>query len=346
MKNIYKTSTVLSTVVAGLLLVGCGGSSLSSSGDESSTQAVDGYVIGLGGVPAQAVCGDLEYNSSLSVGLNGKINFDGASLTKDCTITIPKTAIIDMDNNGEYNSSVDGAIGFEMQSFGDMAYTSHLTSIAVANPNNLELANLVKNFNPVEDVDKAVDDVKFQKLFVLGEIVKTVMKNGTTANLQELVINVSEIESSDTNVSSFDVSSIINNLSDSNIKTVANERATIVRDVVSVLKDLKDDVNIKDMFIRISDKQQKPSDAISSTIKETSTKTITQLKSDITTIANMDTQYDITQEKIENLPPVDETDVLENLMYPSIPSLGNESDEVDTNITDFDTLNPPQTITL
>jgi hypothetical protein len=341
-----KRSLVLSTVLVGLVLGGCDSSS--SSTNDNNTIAVDGYIIDLGGSKAEANCSGTVYESSDIVGLKGRISFPDIKIDSNCIITIPKTAIIDIDNDGDYNSTTDTAIGFEMQSFGDMTYTSHMTSLAVLDPTNEDLANLVKGFNPVEDVEKAVDDVKFQKLFILGEIVKNIMKNNYTSELLNLTINIAEIENDDINTSSFDINSLTSNISNDDLKTIIKDRANIIKGVIEILKDLKDDVNIQDMFIKISDKQEEPSIAIEATILDNSDKTIDDIKNDISTISELDTLHTEVKTKIENLAPADETDeaqdILDQLSPPNMTDLNDSTDNngVDTNVTDLSDLNPPQ----
>jgi hypothetical protein len=345
----YKKYLTITLVSTGLFISGCEQGALFQSNDSSSTYAVDGYIIKLI-TPAIAQCGDIEYESSLEVGESGKIDFPDVTLHKDCTITIADDAIIDVDNDGKYDPTIDQAIGFEMQSFGDMQYTSHLTSLAVANPNDLELANLVKDFNPVEDVNKAIDNTTYQKLFVLGEVVKTVMKNGTNEDIKKLDINPNHIQSDDIALDEFDTSNIIANITNTEIKDKVEQKATMIKDVVKVLKDLKDDVNIKDMFIRVSDKGEKPSDAISKSIKEDSTKSISDIKSKVPTITQIDQKYtqiqsienDKTNENIEQdtlsdeETTTDDNTTIEEITSPSILDLDNGAPDINgTNIDDI-----------
>ncbi|MCK4442315.1 MAG: hypothetical protein KAU90_09935, partial [Sulfurovaceae bacterium] len=129
-----------------------GGSSPSQQKTEKNV--ADGYIIKLI-TPASAYCSSNSqtYQSSLYVGAKGLITFNNIALSSDCKITIPSNAIVDSDNDGNYNQELDKPLGFPMQSYANTQYISPLTTLVIEKKlrgeNTDALENMVKDFDPV-----------------------------------------------------------------------------------------------------------------------------------------------------------------------------------------------------
>ncbi|HHH51580.1 MAG TPA: hypothetical protein ENK76_04345, partial [Campylobacterales bacterium] len=240
----------------------------SPSQQKTEKNVADGYIIKLI-TPASAYCSSNSqtYQSSLDVGAKGLITFNNIALSSDCKITIPSNAIIDSDNDGNYNQELDKPLGFPMQSYANTQYISPLTTLVIEKKlrgeNTDALEDMVKDFDPViagtTILSKTGEEKnKIQKLIILMETVKNAKRQSYP-------------------IGNIDVSSIINtNISDTidsfNINTLSNGFPTNVQtktDIMKRIMTLIDDLdtnhlNINSFLINISDAGKNIKDSIKS----------------------------------------------------------------------------------
>ncbi len=226
--------------------------------NSSEKNGADGYIIKLNSI-ATAVCADGEtHYSELIVGEQGKLTFD-IGLSHECIITIPKGAIIDVNNNGEYDEK-DEALTFEMKGFGDSKFVTPLTTLLVAKKRRGEEVSvfeaMIKDFDPVEIANKLPQQKKnekitSQKLMILMEILKVSMSNFGDA---VATINLSGVEeNTTTSIEKFDIEGIVASLP-TEIQEEVRKRATAIRDLSILLDDLDSSkVDLASFMTNISD---------------------------------------------------------------------------------------------
>jgi len=155
------------------LMSGCGSDSNSTLTTITDTPAAtttdvtvaDGYI-----VHGTVSAGD---QNAQYTGADGKWRFS-TKLSTDVNITVAGTSYVDIDGNGEYNSSIDKPLGFDMVAPGDSPYVTHLTTVALET-GNTDLLEKVKNFDPVKSIEK-ITDPEIKTLLQLGEVAKVVLK--------------------------------------------------------------------------------------------------------------------------------------------------------------------------
>ena len=154
---------------------------------KTEKNVADGYLIKLSS-PAVASCDNGTYNSSLTVGTEGKITFEGVELDDDCIITVPSGAIIDSNNNGKIDST-DKVLNFEMKAPADASFISPLTTLlsslriqlgqdgGITEAELNTFKNMIKDFDPVKGLSSiiqanGIEKIKLQKLMILMEVLK------------------------------------------------------------------------------------------------------------------------------------------------------------------------------
>jgi hypothetical protein len=226
--------------------------------NSSEKNGADGYIIKLNS-KATAICADgkIHYSEPI-VGEKGKLTFD-IGLSNECIITIPKGAIIDVNNNGEYDEK-DEVLAFEMKGFGDATFVTPLTTLLVAKKRRGEEVSvfeaMIKDFDPVEIANqlpqqKKEEKITSQKLMILMEILKISMPNFGNA---VTTMNLSGIEENSTaSILDFDIEGIVSSLP-TEIQEEALKRATAIRDLSILLDDLDSSkVDLASFMTNISD---------------------------------------------------------------------------------------------
>jgi hypothetical protein len=226
--------------------------------NSSEKNGADGYIIKLNR-KATAICADGQtHYSELVVGVKGKLTFD-IGLSDECVITIPKGAIIDANNNGEYDKK-DKTLAFDMQGFGNAEFITPLTTLLVAKKRGGEELSvfeaMVKDFDPVEianqlPLQSKEQKLTSQKLMILTEILKISMPNFGNAIS---TINLSGVEEKNSaSILDFDIEGIVTSLP-TEIQEEALKRATVIRDLSILLDDLDSSkVDLATFMTNISD---------------------------------------------------------------------------------------------
>jgi hypothetical protein len=209
MKKFTKLSLIASSAILGAaLLTGCGSNSSDSSA--STMKAVDGYIGGPNKMARVWKNGKNDRNISLPKAANGLARGFAVTLASDETLVTPADALLDLNNDGNYSNDGNITIGFEMKTKGSTAVVSHLTSLAVE-MNNTALLKSAGAFDPVADLSGELSDEQ-QKLLVVGELVKTVMKTaGSAKSLQDF--NATELLDANVNVSALNLDTATANVS-------------------------------------------------------------------------------------------------------------------------------------
>ena len=224
----------------------------------SEKNGVDGYIIKLNS-RATAICSDGKtHYSELTVGEKGKLTFD-IELDSECVVTIPKGAIIDVNNNGEYDKK-DKLLAFEMKGFGDAKFITPLTTLLVAKKRKGEEVSIfeamIKDFDPVEIANrlpqqKQEEKIISQKLMILMEVLKVAIPS---AKDTITTINLSGVEDkTTTSIVDFNIEEIISSLP-TEIQKETFKRATAIRDLSILLDDLDSSkIDLASFMTNISD---------------------------------------------------------------------------------------------
>ena len=229
----------------------------------------DGYIAHLSS-PVEAKCVDGSY-STTKVGLKGSILFDTA-LDEGCEITVPSSAIIDSNNNGQYDNG-DKILGFSMRGLADGTFISPLTTLLRIKELKGEDVGIfkimVKDFNPVS-ASSAVGlytgnkKNQVQKLMLLMEILKVALKEGADISSIDLTQILSTISFSD-----IDLNQLLGGLSDSiKSKIMESLEANGFMDLLSILDKIDTSkVNLNTLVVNISDGGKGLNNAIRESLK-------------------------------------------------------------------------------
>jgi len=234
----------------------------------------DGYIVKLE-TPVKALCSNGKtYESSLKVREKGKIFFSKFPTGIDCNITVPSDATIDTNNNGEYDSD-DKIIGFEMLSTAIGKQITPLTTLLFQKRAKGEDVDkfeyMISNFDPVvapyrSIINIGIKKIRIQKLIVLMEILKTVMRESGDIFL----LNLSTIINSraDENIKTFNIDRVIAKLSDS-LKSSLKERVSFIQNLLVKLKSFNTrKVDINTFFVLVSDGGKTIEDALTDALLE------------------------------------------------------------------------------
>ena len=229
----------------------------------------DGYIAHLPS-PVEARCPDGSY-STTKVGLKGSILFDTA-LDDGCEITVPSSAIIDSNNNGQYDNG-DKSVGFSMRGLADGTFISPLTTLLRIKELRGEDVGIfklmVKDFNPVSAASAVglyTGDKKnqVQKLMLLMEILKVALKEGadvSSINLTQILSNIS--------FKDIDLNQLFGGLSDSiKSKIMESLEANGFMDLLSILDKIDTSkINLNTLIVNVSDGGRGINDAIKEALK-------------------------------------------------------------------------------
>lgn len=265
--NKFKLSAIASTVLlSAAVFTGCGSSSAGTISD--SVNIADGYVIKLPSA-ASVTCTDGRTASTTTVGAKGKVIFDGLTLDSSCTITVPSDAIIDVNNNGVYDASVDKASGFEMKANGAAAYVSHLTTLVEAQraegKDVSALAALVNNFDPVTALTNTLSGTTAQKnqaqnLVKLGEVAKNILSSKSSAGIGK--INTANFTQSTSVISNAQVETAVTVTGiDATVVTTVKAADAAIEKVIALAPSL-DAAKLDAIFTLVSDGSQTISEAV------------------------------------------------------------------------------------
>ena len=238
--------------------------------EKTEKNVADGYLIKLVS-PVSAHCNNGQtYQSDLLIGSNGLITFTDIALTEDCIITIPKTAIIDSNNNGRFDEGEDKALNFPMRASASVNFITPLTTLLLEKKNqNVDVTaftNLVQNFNPITAGEaiinsSGVEKVKLQKLVILMEVVKNALRQAFAIgniDLSQIVVT-SENESID----SFNLSNLV-----SGYPQNISEKSDIMKEILIVVDTFDTNkIGINSFLINLSDGGKNIEDAIKSSLK-------------------------------------------------------------------------------
>ena len=224
-----------------------------------SKNIVDGYIIKLL-KPVEAVCANgKEYNSSLEVGEQGRVNFDKFPVGTECNITVPSGATIDSNNNGKLDSE-DKLLGFDMIGSANDTYITPLTTLLFKKIQNGEsvtrFEKMIQNFDSVIAPNRVVtnigiEKVKIEKLILLMEILKSSMKQ--FADISKIDLSGIITTNSTDTIDDLDIDKLIKNLP-SEIKDGVRKRAIAIKTLIGMLKDLDaTKVSLNTFFIAFSD---------------------------------------------------------------------------------------------
>ena len=229
----------------------------------------DGYIAHLPS-PVEARCVDGSY-STTKVGLKGAILFDTA-LEEECEIIVPSSAIIDSNNNGQYDNG-DKVVGFSMIGLADGTFISPLTTLLRIKELKGEDVGIfklmVKDFNPVSAASAVglyTGDKKnqVQKLMLLMEILKIALKEGadvSSINLTQILSNIS--------FKDMDLNQLLGGLSDSiKSKIMESLEANGFKGLLSILDKIDTSkVNLNTLIVNVSDGGRVLNDAIKESLK-------------------------------------------------------------------------------
>lgn len=265
--NKFKLSAIASAAVLSVaVFTGCGSSSAGTISD--SVNIADGYVIKLPSA-ASVTCTDGRTASTTTVGAKGKVIFDGLTLDSSCTITVPSDAIIDVNNNGVYDASVDKASGFEMKANGAAAYVSHLTTLVEAQraegKDVSALAALVNNFDPVTALTNTLTGTTAQKnqaqnLVKLGEVAKNILSSKSNAGIGK--IDTTNFTQSTSVISNAQVETAVTVTGiDATVVTTVKAADAAIEKVIALAPSL-DAAKLDAIFTLVSDGSQTITEAI------------------------------------------------------------------------------------
>ena len=241
---------------------------------KTEKNVADGYLIKLPS-PAVAYCDSHEYNSSLTIGEQGKIFFDGVSLTNDCHIYIPIGATIDSNNNGVLDAS-DKVLNFSMKGSAEGTFISPLTSMLLqkeANGENVsEFKAMVQDFDPVTCASNiangtGIEKVKNQKLMLLMEVLKTVLSEDPYSNISE--INITSILQTNVNesIDDFNIDALSASFS-SALQSLIYDQGTKIKKLMNTFASLDPTkIDINSFYINISDGGKEIEEAINASAK-------------------------------------------------------------------------------
>lgn len=326
-KKMAKFSTISkaasAAILGAVLLVGCGSSDTTAAG--SSLNSGDGYLGGLGRV----VNGTTTQDGVKFHGNNkGKFTMNSTKANGKKITIKPQGLYFDLDQSGDYNSTVDVNLTFELKADGAAGFVSHLTTLAV-DTNDSDLAALVNNFDPIEAASVLVTGTtaeknKAGKLLVLGEAVKTILKTDS-AQLSNLDVNTSVLEDVNATSANLDMTTAMATVATNNpsLGLAVDAKINSVKAVIAVIQDMNstgtvDAAAIEEMFSRVSDGDQNVSEAIAN-VGGTAFADI-----NTTLIDNADSNVSTSNTLVDNLPA--------KLVIPSTITVGEETFNVNDGV--------------
>jgi post-segregation antitoxin (ccd killing protein) len=262
-----KLSKIASLFLAGGLVIGvtgCWNNGHGGGENANSANASDAYVIAFspdgnksGIINVECPGGKTKNVLATVKGPKGYIEFNESVV--GCTITIPDTAWVDTDLNGEFNASEDSLISMPLKTIvGKARFANPITTYAIEK-NDTKLLQEAANFDPVEAYAQVAEgDIKAKNLLLVAEIVKNAVKLGADLK-NDVDINVSAVINGDVNESDLDKIVNVKNVD----KDLIKAKVYAVTELIKKAKKLGLDPNeIKRLAVQVSDKDAKVSDAI------------------------------------------------------------------------------------
>ena len=313
-------------ILGAVLFVGCGSSDTAATvAAGSSLNSGDGYLGGLGRV----VNGTSTQDGVKFYGNNkGKFTMNSTKANGKKITIKPQGLYFDLDQSGDYNSTVDVNLTFELKADGAAGFVSHLTTLAV-DTNDTDLAALVNDFDPIEAASVLVTGTtaeknKAGKLLVLGEAVKTILKTDS-AQLSNLDVNTSVLEDVNATSANLDMTTAMATVATNNpsLGLAVDAKINSVKAVIAVIQDMNssgtvDAAAIEEMFSRVSDGDQNVSEAIANVGGDAFNDVNTTL------IDNADSNVSTSNTLVDNLPA--------KLVIPSSITVGEETFNVNDGV--------------